>query len=110
MVFRERLWVPWWAWPVAGSGPVALGVAYGHATSNTVGWLVGAATGVLVAVALFKAAAEVTVDTQQLTAGRAIGYGEASDLFAGATGPFAGQIIDSSSVVIAYTVVGDASL
>jgi hypothetical protein len=51
-----------------------------------------------------------SLTSSQLTSGRAIGYGEASDLFAGATGPFAGQIIDSSSVVVAYTVTGDASL
>jgi len=45
-----------------------------------------------------------------LVAGRVIGLGEASDLFAGPTGSFAGETIDSTSVVIAYTVIGDASL
>jgi hypothetical protein len=48
--------------------------------------------------------------SSQLTTGRAIGYGEASDLFAGPTGTFGGETVDSTSVVIAYTVVGDASL
>lgn len=51
-----------------------------------------------------------SLTSSQLTAGRAIGYGEASDLFAGPTGSFAGQTVDSTSVVVAYTVVGDASL
>jgi hypothetical protein len=51
-----------------------------------------------------------SLTSSQLTAGRAIGYGEASDLFAGPTGSFAGETIDSTAVVIAYTVIGDASL
>ena len=51
-----------------------------------------------------------SLTSSQLMSGRAIGYGEASDLFAGPTGSFAGETIDSTSVVIAYTVVGDASL
>jgi hypothetical protein len=45
-----------------------------------------------------------------LASGRAIGYGEASDLFAGPTGSFAGETVDSSSILLAYTIVGDASL
>jgi hypothetical protein len=48
--------------------------------------------------------------SSQLTSGRAIGYGEASDLFAGPSGTFAGETVDSTSVVMAYTIVGDASL
>jgi len=51
-----------------------------------------------------------SLTSSQLTAGRAIGYGEASDLFAGPTGSFAGETVDSTSVVMAYTVVADASL
>jgi hypothetical protein len=39
-----------------------------------------------------------------------LGYGEASDLFSGATGTFAGRLVDSSSVIAALTVAGDASL
>lgn len=56
------------------------------------------------------AIASGSLTSSQLSAGRAIGYGEASDLFAGPTGSFAGQTVDSSSVVIAYTVTADASL
>lgn len=51
-----------------------------------------------------------SLTSSQLMAGRAIGYGEASDLFAGPTGSFAGQTVDSTSVVIAYTITADASL
>jgi hypothetical protein len=51
-----------------------------------------------------------SLTSSQLTTGRAIGYGEASDLFVGPTGFFAGETVDSTSVVIAYTVTGDASL
>jgi hypothetical protein len=51
-----------------------------------------------------------SLTSSQLTSGRAIGYGEASDLFAGPSGSFAGETVDSTSIVMAYTVVGDASL
>lgn len=48
--------------------------------------------------------------SSQMSAGLAIGFGEASDLFNGLAGSFNGQPVDSSSVVIALTVQGDASL
>ena len=51
-----------------------------------------------------------SLTSSQLMAGRAIGYGEASDLFAGPSGSFAGETVDSTSVVIAYTITADASL
>jgi hypothetical protein len=43
-------------------------------------------------------------------AGFVLASGEGSDLFNTPTGPFGGLTIDSSSVVVAYTVVGDANL
>jgi len=42
--------------------------------------------------------------------GLAIGYGEASDLFSGTSGIFAGEMIDNTSVIAALTVTGDATL
>ncbi|HVQ87968.1 MAG TPA: DUF3093 domain-containing protein [Actinomycetes bacterium] len=69
--YRERLWVPWWAWPAAESWPLALGIAYGYATNTAVGWAVGVGTGIAVAIALVQAAAEVSVTKQRLRAGRA---------------------------------------
>jgi len=72
VLFRERLWVPWWAWPAAISWPVALGVAYGYATSATIGLLVGVLLSGAVAVALIRAAALIVVDEGQMRAGRAI--------------------------------------
>jgi hypothetical protein len=71
-LFRERLWAPWWAWPAAISWPVALGVAYGYATTATIGLLVGVLLSAAVAVALIRAAALIVVDQGQLRAGRAI--------------------------------------
>ena len=71
VLFRERLWAPWWAWPVAVSWPAALGVAYGYATSATIGLLVGVLLSGAVALALIRAAALIVVDQGQLRAGRA---------------------------------------
>jgi len=51
-----------------------------------------------------------SLTSSQLSAGRVIGYGEASDLFAGPTGSFASETVDSTSVVAAFTIVADASL
>jgi hypothetical protein len=45
-----------------------------------------------------------------LTADTAIAYGEASDLFTSFPAVFAGEIVDADSVLIAHTVVADASL
>jgi hypothetical protein len=51
---------------------VALGVAYGYATTATVGWLVGAILSVAVVLALIRAAASIVVEQGHLRAGRAI--------------------------------------
>jgi hypothetical protein len=40
----------------------------------------------------------------------AVGYAEASDLFSSFPGSFAGQSVDSTSVLIRYTLGGDANL
>ncbi len=72
VLFRERLWVPWWAWPAAISWPVALGVAYGYVTTATVGLLVGVLLSFVVAAALIRAAVLIVVDQGQLRAGRAM--------------------------------------
>jgi hypothetical protein len=67
-------------------------------------------TGASVLASVKNAVDSGSITTSQSTSGRAIGYGEASDLFAGPTGTFAGETVDSTSIVMAYTVVGDASL
>jgi hypothetical protein len=67
--FRERLWPPAWLWPVAVAWPAMLGVAYGYATSATVGWLVGAGAAALAVVGLVDWSPTVTVDASGLTAG-----------------------------------------
>jgi len=83
-LYRERLWAPWWAWPVAGIGPVMLGVAYGHAISPLVGWLVAAAMIALIVPALAGTAPVLEVDEDGLKAGRAFleaeYFGEATAL------------------------------
>jgi hypothetical protein len=45
-----------------------------------------------------------------LTADTVIAFGEASDLYGSFPAVFAGEIVDSSAVLIAHTVVADASL
>jgi hypothetical protein len=46
----------------------------------------------------------------RLTSTGVIVCGEASDLFSGASGVFAGETLDSTSVIAALTIMGDASL
>ena len=72
MLFRERLWPPWWAWPAALSWPLALGVAYGSATTATGGWVIGVLLSVAVTLALLGAATLIVVDQGRLRAGRAV--------------------------------------
>lgn len=69
--FRERLSVPWWAWLVAASGPLMLGVAYGYAISTPVGWLVAAALAILLVTSLLRTAPVIEVTKEGLRAGRA---------------------------------------
>lgn len=69
--YRERLWAPWWAWPVTGIGPLMLGVAYGHAISAPVGWSVGVALAVLAGTALLVTAPVIEVTDDGIRAGRA---------------------------------------
>ena len=69
--YRERLWAPWWAWPVAGIGPLMLGVAYGYAISGPVGWSVAAALAVLAVGALVGTAPVLEVTGRGIQAGPA---------------------------------------
>lgn len=48
--------------------------------------------------------------SSQIGGNRVMGHGEASDLLAGESGLFAGEMVDSTSVVTALTIMGDASL
>lgn len=45
-----------------------------------------------------------------LSTDRAIGYGEASDLFSSFPEVFAGEVVDASSILVAYTLAGDANM
>jgi hypothetical protein len=69
--YRERLWAPWWAWPVVGIGPLMLGVAYGHAISAAVGWVLGVALAVLAGTALLVTSPVIEVTDHGIRAGRA---------------------------------------
>jgi len=63
------------------------------------------------ALATVKAAIDSgSLTSSQLSAGRAIGYGEASDLSGIFPLSFGGELVDSTSILVAYTVVADASL
>lgn len=39
VTFQERLWPQWWVWSLALGFAAFMGIAYGYAISNLVGWL-----------------------------------------------------------------------
>lgn len=51
-----------------------------------------------------------SLTSSQLSADRVIGFGEASDLFTSFPAVYAGETIDATSVLIAFTLPGDANL
>jgi Protein of unknown function (DUF3093) len=69
--FQERLWPPWWAWPLGGIAPFMLGVAYGYAISATVGWLVAAVLSAMVTLALVTTTPTIEVSADGVRAKRA---------------------------------------
>jgi hypothetical protein len=52
----------------------------------------------------------ITSSTAATTASRAIGYAEATDLFTTFPATFLGQTVDNTSLLLRYTIAGDASL
>lgn len=70
-LFCERLWPPWWAWPLAAGAPAMLGVAYGYAVAPWVGWLVCASVAAIVALAMVSTAPVIKVTNAGLLAKRA---------------------------------------
>jgi len=51
-----------------------------------------------------------SITSSMLTPDRAIGFGEATDIFGSFPASFSGQEIDADSILVAFTVMGDASL
>ncbi|MFZ0323879.1 MAG: DUF3093 domain-containing protein [Actinomycetes bacterium] len=70
VIFRERVWAPWWLWLSVLLWTAMLGVAYAAATSAVVGLVVAVATGGLCGVALWRYTLTLVVDETGWTVGR----------------------------------------
>lgn len=69
--YRELLLPRWWVWLLPAAGAGLLGLAYGTAYGARAGWLVGAATALLLLALTASTRTRIGVDTDGVRAARA---------------------------------------